>query len=190
MSVQPNPNWGRWIFASMSGEFKGQFESNFGVFIEGTHRGLPANTELLEFRMDGPTQKQPSRGYFILGVEVNILVRSFMDDRDFHKIRRSCGEVATWLMQNHCIYRYGDGPDDDDSLLGTLQFKNRTFREVSPINHFGQIDPAYQLEEATVEAVFELHLSVSADDSPLLLIEIANNGVRFVGDTENELIPA
>lgn len=189
MSVLGNPNWDRWIFATMSGNLKSRFEGSFGVFIEGTHRGLPANTELLEFRMDGPTRKQPSRNYFILGVEVNILVRSFMDDRDFHKMRRSCGEVATWLAKNHCIYRYGDGPSDDNTLLGVLQLKNRTFRELVRVNHFGQIDPQYQLEEATVEASFEMYLTEQLDGEVEISRAVTSN-LLFSDSAEDELIPA
>jgi len=186
MSVLGNPNWDRWIFATMSGKYKTQFESDFSIFIEGTHRGLPTNTELLEFRMDGPMRKQPSKGYFILGVEINLLVRSFMDDKDFHKMRRSCGMVATWLAQNHCIYRYGDGPYDDNSLLGTLQLKNRTFREEVRVNHFGQIDPQYQLEESTIEASFEMHLT-EPSDGPELFDEETENGLVFTHYSCSEL---
>jgi hypothetical protein len=170
----------------MSGNFKSRFESTFGVFIEGTHRGLPANTELLEFRMDGPMRKQPSRNYFILDIEINLLVRSFMDDTDFHKMRRSCGEVATWLAKNHCIYRYGDGPDDDNSLLGVLQLKNRTFREPVRVNHFGQIDPQYQLEEATVEASFQMHLSEQVDGE-VLIERATENNLIFIDESVSSL---
>lgn len=189
MSVLGNPNWGRWIFATMSGNFKSRFEGTFGTFIEGTHRGLPANTELLEFRMDGPMWKQPSRNYFILDVEINILVRSFMDDKDYHKMRRSTGEVAAWLAKNHCIYRYGDGPDDDNSLLGTLQLKNRTFRELLRVNHLGQIDPQYMLEEATVEASFQMYLTEQLDGE-VGISRLATSGLLFTDAADDELIPA
>jgi len=158
MTIQGDSNWDRWIFATMSGDCVTQFGSTYPVFIEGTHRGLPTNTELIEFRMDGPDQKQPSRSYFILSCEINILCRSFMDDDDYHKMRRLIGEVKSWLGQDHCIYRYGDGPDDDDSFLGTLQLKNRRSKELVLVNYFGQIDPKYRLEEATVAAAFDLYV--------------------------------
>jgi hypothetical protein len=140
----------------MSGDFKTEFETENQIFIEGTHRGLPNDTELLEFRMDGPQRRQAHRGQFVLYVEINILVRSFMDDEDFHKMRRLIGEVATWLGRDRCIYRYGDGSDDDESLLGTLTLKNRKPYENIRVNQFGQIDPQYRIEQATVEASFEL----------------------------------
>lgn len=158
MSLTANEHWGRWIFATMSGDLDSQFNSTYEIFIEGTHRGLPENEELIEFRMDGPWIRQPSRGCFILRVEVNLLLRSYMDDDDFHKMRRLCGAVQSWLGQNHCIYRYGDGIDDDQSLLGTLELKNRKDSEPIRLNQFGQVDPRYRLEEATVEATFEIHL--------------------------------
>jgi hypothetical protein len=164
MSALINENWARWVFATMSGDFVNAMAADtdvdFELFIEGTHKGLPTETELLEFRMDGPQTRQPSRGCFVLEFEINILVRSYMDDVDFHKMRRSCGKVATFLQKNHCIYRYGDGPDDDDeSLLGTLQLKNRRSDEHVRINNFGQIDANVRIEEATVEALFEIHLT-------------------------------
>jgi hypothetical protein len=155
-----NPNWPRWIFATMSKDFIVQFSSDFEIFIEGTHRGLPTNTELLEFRMNGPQHRSPSKGYFILTAELNILIRSYMDDDNFHKIYTNAGLVSSWLAQNHCIFRYGDGPDDDDSLLGELHLQNRRKSQLVQVNHFGQIDPKYRIQEATVEAEFEIHLNV------------------------------
>lgn len=155
-----NTEWDRWIFATMSKDFNIKFNvGKFGIFIEGTHRGLPEQTELLEFRMNGPQRRQPSRGCFVLEVQINILVRSFMDDDDFHKMRRNVGEVTTWLADNHCIFRYGDGINDDDTLLGELHLQNRAKSQLVQVNHFGQIDPKFRLEEATVEASFEIHLN-------------------------------
>ena len=182
-----NPNWDRWIFSSMSGDFKTEFENDNQIFIEGTHHELPNDTELLEFRMDGPQRRQAHRGQFILYVEINILVRSFMDDDDFHKMRRLVGEVATWLGQDRCIYRYGDGTDDDESLLGTLTLKNRKPYENVRVNHFGQIDPAFRIEQATVEASFELHISV---DPPIRGVQNKSTMTNciFSDDLEVELL--
>lgn len=155
-----NPNWDRWIYATMGFDFTQQFgPPNFEVFIEGTHRGLPSNEELLEFRMNGPQRRQPSLGYFILTVQINILVRSYTDDKDFHKIRRNVGTVVNWLANNHCIFRYGDGVDDDQSLLGELHLKNRAKSDPVQVNHFGKIDIKTRIEEATIEAEFEIHLN-------------------------------
>lgn len=163
MSAVGNENWDRWIFSTMSFDFVQQFTNDpdvdFELFIEGTHRGLPEETELLEFRMNGPQRLQPSRGCFVLTVQINILIRSYMDDNDFHKMRRNVGKVVNWLAQNHCIFRYGDGPNDDQTLLGELHLKNRNRSDRMQINHFGQIDPKFRIEEATVEAEFEIHLN-------------------------------
>lgn len=159
MAVTGNENWDRWIFATMAFNFNEQFKNDFEIFIEGTHRGLPGNTELLEFRMNGPQRRQPSRGYFWLTVQINILIRSYMDDNDFHKIQRNVGKVVNWLANNHCIFRYGDGVDDDQTLLGTLHHKNRAKSDKVQVNHFGQIDPKFRIEEATVEAEFEMYLN-------------------------------
>ena len=158
MSLLGNANWDRWIFSSMTKYFEAEFGSTYDTFIEGTHRGLPDGTELIEFRLDGPMRRQVSHGYHILLVEINLLLRSFMDDDDFHKMRQLSGDAATWLGQNFCIYRYGDGIDDDDTLLGTLQLRNRKPLENVRINQFGQIEPQYRIEQATVEASFQIHL--------------------------------
>jgi len=154
-----NQDWDRWIFATMSLDFNTAFTGNYEIFIEGTHKGTPNNTEYLEFRMDGPQRRKVSRGSYILYVEINILVRSYMDDKDFHKMRKNAGQVATWLENNFCIYRYGDGVRDDDTLLGTLQLINRGPKENVRVLHFGQIDPKVPIEEATVQAAFEIHLN-------------------------------
>jgi len=152
-------NIDRWTFATMSGNFVGEFEADIQVFVEGTGKERPLNEEYLEFRLDGPRKRQPSRIDLRYEFEINILCRVFMDSKNFHRMRNLAGRVRTWLDQNHCIYRYGNGPDDDElSLLGELHLRNRKSFDAIRTNHFGQIDPKYRIEEATVEATFELHL--------------------------------
>lgn len=159
MLVQSDANWDRWIWATMSKDFIAAFTPlNTDLFIEGTYRNRPEELELLEFRMDGPQQRQVSRGKFILDIEINILVRSKMDDVDFHKMRSLTGTVRRWLAQDHCIFRYGDGLNDDDTLLGTLGLNNRSPLDRVRTNYFGQIDSKYQIEEATIEGSFTMYL--------------------------------
>jgi hypothetical protein len=182
-----NVNWDRWIFATMSGNFVAEFSPNYSVFVEGTYRELPTGTELLEFRMDGAQLRQPSRSYFILSIEINILVRSFQDDEHFHKMRDTAGKVRDWLAQNHCIHRYGDGSLDDETLLGILQLKNRGKKDFVRVNHFGQIDPKYKLEEATVEASFEMHID-ELRHTDMIFVRPTSSGLVFSDSVDLEVV--
>jgi len=150
-------NIDRWTFATLSGNFVTTF-SDVQTFVEGTLKERPVDQEYLEFRLDGPRKRQPSKLDLRFEFEINILVRTYMDDKNFHRMRDLCGRVREWLDQNHCIYRYGNGPDDDElSLLGELHLVNRKSFEAVRTNHFGQIDPKYRIEEATVEASYILY---------------------------------
>lgn len=152
-------NYDRWVFATMSGDFNATFTADTQVFVEGSDRERPVDVEYVEFRMDGPRKRQPSRIDIRYEFEINILVRTYMDSKNFHRMRDLCGRVREWLDKNHCIYRHGTGPDDNPSLLlGELHLVNRRSFEAIRTNNFGQIDPKYRIEESTVEASFVLHI--------------------------------
>lgn len=164
MTVQSDPNWDRWVWATMTKEFRKNFSPptftlmDVDLFVEGTGREKPDDAQLLEFRMDGPQQRKPSKNKFILEFEINILVRSLMEHGNFHKMRSLLGAVRRWLAQDHCIFRYGSGIVDDDTLLGTLVLQNRSPLDQVRTNYFGQISSEYRIEEATVEGSFKMYL--------------------------------
>lgn len=139
------------------------FDANTGdleLFIEGLKKAAEyAESDLLEFRMDGPYFFQPSKSIWSAKIEVNILVQSILDDEDFHKIHRYVGIVAK-AFTSIPIYKYGNGNDDDDSQFGCFELlQNARDRDLLTISHFGVIDPVKHLTQASVEGHYSVQLT-------------------------------
>lgn len=155
-----DPNWPRWLFASVSKHFLDR-RGDLAFYIEGQERTVPAPSELLEFRMDGPYETEINKNYWKLFIEVSILIQSTKDGADFHKIHRHCGQVAA-AFTSIPVYKYGDGVDDDQSMFGCLTLvQDIGKRERIQINHFGQIAPDVQLMQSSVEGHFEMFLDIT-----------------------------
>jgi hypothetical protein len=153
-----DPNWPRWIFASVSKHFQDR-RGTLTFYIEGQERDSPMPTDLLEFRMDGPYETEISKNYWDLYIEVSILIQAMKDDKDYHRIHRYCGLVAQ-AFTSIPVYKYGDGVDDDQTLLGCLNLvQNVGKHERIQINHFGQIEKDTPLLQSSVEGHYRMDLS-------------------------------
>jgi hypothetical protein len=154
-----NENWARWILASVST----YFDANRGglpMFIEGQERDTKDEKSLIELRIDGPWYTERTKGDWRVYVEINVLVQTTMLVRDFHNHHRNMGIVAA-AYGDIQIFRCGDGPDDDDSLLGCLKLmQNDRKRERVVTSNFGQIEPHIRVQQATLEGHFEMFLTV------------------------------
>jgi len=153
-----NANWPRWIYASVSKHFQAIADAYpIHMYIESVERDTKNESKWLEFRLDGPQTREISKGYFRLDVEINILWSVHLDSADFHEQQRILGMLIE-AMTDICIYKYGKGIDDDDSLLGTLilqQDPNNPIRG----NNFGQVRPDTQLVQGSVEGTYRMYLT-------------------------------
>lgn len=150
-------NLPRWIFASCSEDVKSKAD-NAITFVEGLDRPSENDKDFAEFRLDGPRFTELSKGYWQIWIAINVLVQSTMDDEDFHRKYVTIGKIVEAMKGSISIFKYGDGPDDDDSLVGCfsmIQDKNNQLR----VNHMGQIDKTLRLEQATVEAHYHMYLT-------------------------------
>jgi len=155
-----NANWPRWIFASISKHLKALEPSDFKLYIEGQTRNTRDLQNFFEFRMDGPKYQPMSKGHYEAYIEVNLLVQSVMDDKDYHKIHRYVGLCATYLdgADPIPIYKLGNGIDDDQSFIDCLNLTAGDGGERLVIAHFGIVDPKVRLEQASVEAHYRIDL--------------------------------
>jgi len=155
-----NPNWARWIFASVSKHFddrKGDYE----LFIEGQYRNVNPPKDFFELRMDGPYITEQNKGYFQVYVEINVLVQSHMDDTNYHRIHETTGYVSS-IYTGIKLYKFGNGPLDTQEEFGCLRLlQNTQKRNRIEINQFGQIDPKVRLMQASIEGHYEEILSVN-----------------------------
>ena len=155
-----DPNWDRWIFASVSSQFAAVARAGgVDMFVEGTDMfGRRQDKDYFEFRLDGPNTDEVSRDYWRLDFDVNILVASIKDQKDIHRIYRNVGLAATMFLRALNIYKLGNGIADNPSIvLGCA--------ELTPegifVTHHGQLDPTVPVLQATLLASYKLNLDTT-----------------------------
>jgi hypothetical protein len=149
-------NLARWISASVH-KYVLNNKGEYKLFLDGYVRTEEYKVmDLFELKIDGPLVYQYGINDFKAYVEVSILVSTIRDPIDFHKPQRMYGKAQSILLNDICVYKYGDGPEDDKSLLGTLQIKSDYAQDGVSINNFGQIEPDLPLIQGSVEAHYEM----------------------------------
>ena len=152
-----NEHWPRWIFASISKHFDAN-RGSLKLHIEGQYRDTRSEQDFIELRLNGPEFTELSKNYWRIRVRVNVLVQSVKNETNFHRIHTNVGIVVK-AFDTINIKKYGDGVDDDDSLLGCLKLVQEPGDEPVAVHHFGQVDPSTQLVQAAVEGLYEMHLT-------------------------------
>lgn len=155
MSV--NPNWERWIFASISKHFDDRRQGVM-LLIEGQKQNTPSPQDIFELRVDGPDFTEQSRDEWYISIEVGVLVSATNDNKDYHRIHKLCG-IITQAFTDIPVYRFGDGPDDDGSLLGCLVLQQDGSRNAIQVTPFGKRDVATPIMQSSVEGKFAMTLT-------------------------------
>ena len=154
----PNANWNRWIVASAAKHIKAA-ATRFGIsmFIEGADRQTDTKTEHIEFRVSGPFIRQLNNKEYELIIGVNVLFKVDLGT-DVYRPYKVAGMLEE-AMIDICVYRYGDGIADNDTLLGTMVLMQDIHHPVKT-SHFGQINPDERIWQGTVEGAYMMNLSV------------------------------
>lgn len=152
-----NKNWLRWIHVSIHKHFSDAMQvESIPLFIEGQHRDTRDPQVFVELRINGPVFTEVSRNLYKVTVDVNLLLQYKMDDFDAHGMLRSEGNVLQYVT-DFAIYRFGDGVDDDGSLLGCLTLM--PFPDGIHVFQIGQIDKDLKLLQASIDASYHTCLS-------------------------------
>jgi hypothetical protein len=161
--MSANPNWARWIFASIAKHLDAVAVANsIPVVVEGVDDETDAFTEAtdrVEIRISGPFTTQMSSEYRIR-MDVNVILTSRFDGqaKNRHAILTNAGLFHEAMDQAILIYKFGNGVDDDGSYLGCLvprSGKNDTVR----VLHFGKVDPTDKVKQSAVDARYEMFLT-------------------------------
>lgn len=149
-----NPNWIRWVTASCRVHFeanKGGYHLHFDGMDEDD---LENQSTHAEYRIDGPSVTEFQGRQYRLDVAINILVQSKQDNVDLDKLKRIAGQFQSAFVSTINVYKFGDGPDDDRTvLLGCLVLNDRV-----RWNNFGVVDETLKLEQGTIEGRYRLYL--------------------------------
>jgi len=146
-------HWIRWVQASITKYF-----SDLGIglemtfFMEGEPRTdrqtNPTIPDVIELRITGPDISEVSKNYFKLDVNVSIVVETIMDETDLYRHAVKLGLVAD-KFQSINLFKYGTGPDDDDSNIGCISLDDTDRLEVRQL---GQLDENKSVLFSVVEA--------------------------------------
>ena len=162
--MSANPNWARWVFASVATFLKQVAQSQqLAVLVEGlddrTTEVMEA-TDRCEIRITGPFTKELSHNYFQIEVIVNVLFLSrYEEQKNQYAIIQKMGVFQEAMDGPIAVYQYGNQPGDDEhALVGCLkpvQGRNDNIR----VLHFGQVDPTDRLKQSMVDARYRMEFS-------------------------------
>jgi len=154
-----NANWGRWIYASICQHFQDRKDANgtLYMFLEGTHRDDTDLQHWFELRVDGPYYQQFNKGWWDVIVEVNAVITVAKSDKDFHAIRYWTDFVASIFTNTIEIFRYGNKPSDDNTFVDCIYAQDGRRKNLQ-ISHFGQLQPADEVLQASVERHYKTTL--------------------------------
>jgi hypothetical protein len=158
-------NWARWIFASLATYLKQvAVDNRLAVMVEGLDE---RSTEFMhasdrvEIRITGPFIREVSHDYWRLNVDANVLVTSRFDGPDA-KTRYTFTQIAgifqAAMEAAIAVYRYGNQPGDDETLVGCLSpLAGR--HDAVKVFHFGQVNSASGLRQSMVDAKYVMDLT-------------------------------
>jgi len=152
-----NADWVRWLAASIGIHFSA-VKGDYTLYIEGDERDTDDLRTFGELRVDGPFIKTlPNRLYY-LDVEINILIQSHMDPQDLYAGLKAVGQFATGFENVIKVYKFGDGPNDDDTLLGCLRLMTSKNDNTIDISQFGIIRQDTRITQYTIEGHYRMEL--------------------------------
>jgi hypothetical protein len=159
-----NPNWARWIFASLADYLKTVATDNeIKALIEGVDDrtdDIMQAVEHVEIAITGPFSREMSRNYYELKVGVRVLIQARMDNppQNRYSPQRIAGLYHEAMDAVIAVYKYGSNPGDDNSLLGCLSpLKGRN--DAIRVFHFGQLTPTDRLRQSMVDAWYVIELT-------------------------------
>lgn len=165
--MQTNPNWPRWIFASVSYRMS-QVNSNIPLLIEGVDERTDAFLKApnkVEVRINGPFLKV-QQSDVLVWTDINTLLTHHMDGTTSsrHELHRLAGLYQAALSAPIEVWNYGnelgdfdEGDPDSQVFLGCLV--NRRGRgDYTKFFYFGQIDETDRVTQAIIDARYEMFL--------------------------------
>lgn len=156
-----NPNWTQWFHSSVAKYLKSVAES---VPVASLVEGIEDRTETfqrapdrVEIRFNGPYTTNPSSGYYLAKIGINILITSNMGEtKNAYKLDQLLGKFHEALDQPIPIYRYGTDAESDGSQLGCLLLSGDKLGV--RVLHFGQIDTNDRVRQGMVSANYQIEL--------------------------------
>ena len=157
-----DPNWVRWIHASVATYLKAVATSipvaSLVEGIEDRDTSFQEAADRVELRINGPYTTNPSSGYYLAKVSINILITSNMggDRKNVYVMEDLLGKFHEALNQPIPVFKLGTDAQDPGYHLGCLKL---TYDKLGVrVLNFGQIDPNDRVRQGMVAATYEIEL--------------------------------
>lgn len=159
-----NPNWPRWIFASVAKHLRDVATAdNHKSLLEGTDERTKAILESdlwVEHRITGPFIQQ-QHGQHRIWVDSNVLLHTSRKDFEVQRISGLYAEAYSRPIQ---VWNYGKlagdyvaGDPSTQVLLGCLTPKPTKAENIS-VFHFGRIEATDKVRQSIVDVTLEMFL--------------------------------
>lgn len=157
-----NPNWPRWIMASVADYFKQTTDGiPLPLLTEGVDDREPEKLHYnhAELRVTGPFITEPSHNYYILNVDINILFTELMGDHkdNAYDIATWCGIIQAAMDGPIDVFRYGSEEGDDQVGIGCLVTRSGRY-DANKVHHFGQVSRVDRIRQSMVDGRFKMEL--------------------------------
>jgi len=152
-----NIDWIRWTFASIAKHFD-DAKGTYPLYIEGDERDTDDLRTFGELRMDGPFITTLPNGLFYLDIEINVLIQSHMSLTDLYAGLKAVGQFATAFVNVIKTYKFGDGGNDDNTLLGCFRLRTGRTHNTIDVSQFGIIRQDTRITQYTIEGHYRMEL--------------------------------
>ena len=143
-----NPNWSRWVYASLAGHLH-DAAGSLPTLVEGvddrTDEFMQA-TARAEVRATGPNVHELSKNFWRVGIAANVVLTVHVGSP--YRIQDLAGLFQAAMDQPIGVKKYGA----DEAHLGCLSPGKVT------ITHFGQTDSTNRILQATVDCSYTIDL--------------------------------
>ena len=144
-------HWNRWIYNSISTYFSVFADANsLYLYIAGRSDEKDKHDEFIELRISHVITSEISKNYYKINVNIDVLYSTHLIPEDGYRAQKIAGLIE-YAITDICVYKYGNGSDDDDTLLGTLQLQDSV-----ESNYFGQIRPDTRLLQGVTSASLQM----------------------------------
>jgi hypothetical protein len=161
-----NPNWTRWIRASLGDYLKEvATDLEIPVLIEELDDRTEAFIQSpvhVEIRINGPFTREVSKDYYLIQVDANVLVTNRKDVKNGYIHHPVLGMYHNAMDSVIPMFKYGTGVDDDQSQFGCLTGKSGS-NEFVRVLSLGQVEKTDQIVQNMVDARYQMELSYSSE---------------------------
>lgn len=159
-----NPRWVRWIHSSVAKYLKSVATSipvpSLVESIEDRTSEFEQAGDRVEIRFNGPYINNPSKGYYVASIAINVLVTSNVGGelKNAYALDDIIGKFLEALTQPIPVNKLGPASDaeSDGSHLGCLHLDEGKLGVRA--NQFGQIDTTDGVRQGMVSAAYKIEL--------------------------------